>query len=215
MEKINPNYKKKRPFIQAIINFDFYSKLLEKNSPDFSTFFTNHVAATMHRYWKDAYEIPQEISHKKNFKNKLIYESMQLVDHQLKELYKFSEKNNFDLAILDDGFQDKSIKKNFNILCFNSNQLIGNGLVFPSGPLREGLSSIKRANVVVINGKKDNSFEKKINNVSKNIEIFYSNYEPINIKEFQRKRIFAFAGIGNPENFFKMLVENDIDLQKK
>ena len=54
----------------------------------------------MHRYWKDAYEIPQEISHKKNFKNKLIYESMQLVDHQLKELYKFSEKNNFDLWII-------------------------------------------------------------------------------------------------------------------
>ena len=43
------------------------------------------------------------------------------------------EKNNYDLAILDDGFQDKSIKKSFNILCFNSHQLIGNGLVFPLG----------------------------------------------------------------------------------
>tara|TARA_Y100000816_G_C26085668_1_gene572854 strand:+ start:587 stop:1519 length:933 start_codon:yes stop_codon:yes gene_type:complete len=125
------------------------------------------------------------------------------------------EKNNFDLAILDDGFQDKSIKKNFNILCFNSNQLIGNGFVFPAGPLRERLSSIKGANVIVVNGKKDDSFEKKINDISKNIEIFYSNYEPINIKEFKNKKIFAFAGIGNPDNFFKMLIENDIDLQKK
>ena len=43
----------------------------------------------------------------------------------------------YDVAILDDGFQDFSIKKDFSILCFNSNQLIGNGLILPSGPLRE------------------------------------------------------------------------------
>ena len=125
------------------------------------------------------------------------------------------EKNNFDLAILDDGFQDLSIKKNFNILCFNSNQLIGNGFTFPSGPLREKLNSVQRADVVVINGKKNVTFEKKLTNISKNIEIFYSNYEPTNIGEFKNKKVFAFAGIGNPSNFFEMLVENDIDLKKK
>ena len=32
-----------------------------------------------------------------------------------------------DVAILDDGFQDFSIKKDFSIVCFNSRQLIGNG----------------------------------------------------------------------------------------
>ena len=125
------------------------------------------------------------------------------------------EKNNFDLAILDDGFQDWSIKKNFNILCFSSNQLIGNGFTFPSGPLRERLSSLRRADAIVINGNKNVFFERTIRNISKDIEIFYSKYEPINIKEFQNKKIFAFAGIGNPDNFFEMLIENDIDLQKK
>ena len=53
-------------------------------------------------------------------------------------------KKGFDTVILDDGFQDFSIKKDLNILCFNSNQLIGNGLVIPSGPLRENLSAIKK-----------------------------------------------------------------------
>ena len=125
------------------------------------------------------------------------------------------EKNNFDLAILDDGFQDSSIKKDFNILCFNSKQLIGNGFTFPSGPLRERMSSIHRANVVIINGNENVSFEKKIRDISKKIEIFYSNYEPININEFKDKKVFAFAGIGNPENFFEMLEKNNINLQKK
>ncbi len=126
-----------------------------------------------------------------------------------------AEKNNFDLAILDDGFQDPSIKRDFNILCFNSNQLIGNGFTIPSGPLREGLKSVKKANVIVINGKKNDFFEKKILEVSKKVAIFYSNYEPINIDEFKNKKILAFAGIGNPENFFQMLEENKIEIQKK
>ena len=50
---------------------------------------------------------------------------------------------NYDLVILDDGFQDNKIKKNFNIICFNQKQLIGNGRVIPAGPLREKLNSLK------------------------------------------------------------------------
>ena len=125
------------------------------------------------------------------------------------------EKNNFDLAILDDGFQDFSIKKNFNILCFNSNQLIGNGFTFPSGPLRERFNSVRRADVILINGKKNEIFEKRITDISKEIKIFYSSYEPVNIEEFKNKKVLAFAGIGNPDNFFEMLIENGINLKKK
>ena len=55
-----------------------------------------------------------------------------------------AEKEGHDIAILDDGFQDYSIKKNLNILCFNSNQLIGNGMTLPSGPLRENMNAIKK-----------------------------------------------------------------------
>ena len=64
-----------------------------------------------------------------------------------------------DVAILDDGFQDFSIKKNFSILCFNSKQLVGNGFLIPSGPLRESFSSIKKADCIFINGDKNLEFE--------------------------------------------------------
>ena len=70
-------------------------------------------------------------------------------------------KDNHDVAIMDDGFQDFSIKPDFSILCFNSKQLIGNGFTIPSGPLRESFSSIKRADCIFINGKKNLEFEKK------------------------------------------------------
>ena len=45
-----------------------------------------------------------------------------------------------DVVILDDGFQDHKINKNLNVICFNQTQKIGNGLVFPAGPLREDLN---------------------------------------------------------------------------
>ena len=56
-----------------------------------------------------------------------------------------AENKSYDSVILDDGFQDFSIKPNFSILCFNSKQMIGNGLIIPAGPLRESLRAIKRA----------------------------------------------------------------------
>ena len=126
-----------------------------------------------------------------------------------------AEKKQYDVAILDDGFQDYSIKKNLNILCFNSNQLIGNGMTLPSGPLRENLSAFKRTQVVLINGDKDVSFEDKILSISNKIKIFYSKYLPENIEEFKKKNLFAFAGIGNPSNFFKLLSDNNLNVHTK
>lgn len=127
---------------------------------------------------------------------------------------KEAEINNYDAVILDDGFQDYSIKKDLNILCFNSNQLIGNGLLFPSGPLREGMSSIRDAKIIIINGKTNKEFEKKIFEISNNTNIYYSKYLPLNTSQFKGKKILAIAGIGNPDNFFETLKENHLDIQK-
>ena len=48
-----------------------------------------------------------------------------------------AENLKFNSVILDDGLQDYSVNKDIKISCFNSNQLIGNGLVLPSGPLKK------------------------------------------------------------------------------
>ena len=125
-----------------------------------------------------------------------------------------SISDNYDVAILDDGFQDFSIKPSFSILCFNSKQLIGNGFVIPSGPLRENFSSIKRADCIFINGNKNLEFEKKIKEENANLKIFYSKYKIKNLEYFRNKKVVAFAGIGNPQNFFDLLEENNINIKK-
>ena len=121
-------------------------------------------------------------------------------------------KDKADMAILDDGFQDPSIKKNLSIICFNEKQWIGNGLTIPSGPLREPLSSLKRAEIILINGNKNIEIEKRILNKNKKIKIFYFKYILKNIEEFNNKNIVAFAGIGNPINFFDLLEKNNLKI---
>ena len=135
-------------------------------------------------------------------------------DKNRKEAIKSLISDKHDVAILDDGFQDLSIEKDFSILCFNSRQLIGNGFLIPAGPLRESFNSIKKADCVLINGDRNIEFENKINKINKNIKIFYSKYKIKNIENFKNKEVVAFAGIGNPSNFFHLLKENNINIKK-
>ena len=124
-------------------------------------------------------------------------------------------QKDYDPIILDDGFQEYKIKKRISIVCFNGYQLIGNGLVIPSGPLRENLRSLERADIVLINGKININFEKKILRINKNLKIFYSSYKPLNINEFKNKNLMAIASIGNPSNFFRLLDEYSLSIKKK
>ena len=120
--------------------------------------------------------------------------------------------NKANIAILDDGFQDFSINKDLSIICFNEKQWIGNGLTIPSGPLRENLSSLKRADCVIINGNKNKNIENEIVKNNKKIKIFYTKYIPTNLNLIKNKEVIAFAGIGNPENFFDLLKDYNINI---
>jgi tetraacyldisaccharide 4'-kinase len=162
--------------------------------------------AILRKYYKDHTDEHNLI--KKKFRNLILKKNR--VDG-IKE----AEKNGYDCLVLDDGFQDYKIKKNINILCFNENQLIGNGLVLPSGPLRENLSSVKNAEIVLINGKRNYSFEKMILHFNSKIKIFYSYYSCSNVNQFKNKKILALAGIGNPKNFFQLITKEGLNIEKE
>ena len=128
---------------------------------------------------------------------------------------KEAEVDKYDCVILDDGFQDTSIIKNLNIICFNEEQLAGNEMTLPSGPLREPLSSLKNSQIVIINGNINEVFSKKIKTISSDISIYYSHYLPVNLNKFKNHKLLAFAGIGNPHNFFNLLEKNNLQIVKK
>ena len=159
---------------------------------------------------------------KKNYKSH--EDEFRLIESKKIKLYKNSSRavavkeaiiDKFDCVILDDGFQDLSIIKDLNIICFNGEQLAGNELTIPSGPLREPLMSVKNSQIVVINGKTNEVFENKIKEVSNNIDIFYSEYLPVNLNQFTNQKLLSFAGIGNPSSFFNLLEKNNLKVEKK
>ena len=126
-----------------------------------------------------------------------------------------AEANKIDLAILDDGLQDKKIDYDISIACFNSTYGIGNGYLLPAGPLREKLEILKKYSAIFLVGEKKNiklfSMLKKFNN-----KIFYSKYVPTNIKSFDRKKSYLyFCGIGNPEEFENTLNKYKFKISKK
>ena len=121
----------------------------------------------------------------------------------------------FNCAVLDDGYQDFEIKKNLNIICFNIDQKIGNGYTIPSGPLRQNLRSLKECNLILINGKKDVEFEQKLLKYNSKLIFFYYNYYAKNLLDLKNKKLIAFAGIGNPKNFFNFLKLNQLNIIKE
>lgn len=100
--------------------------------------------------------------------------------------------------IMDDGFQNSSIKKDISILVFDESIGFGNGFLLPAGPLREKKSAIRRADAIILIKRK---------NVARNFAL------PTDIPVFKAKNteicpyndktpVIVFAGIGYPEKFF-------------
>ncbi|MDA1192667.1 MAG: hypothetical protein O3A46_13425 [Candidatus Poribacteria bacterium] len=59
-EKLNPTRTVRRRSYQAVLGFDVFMKQVNKTKPDFASFFSNHVASSMHRYWAAAFPADYE-----------------------------------------------------------------------------------------------------------------------------------------------------------
>ena len=124
---------------------------------------------------------------------------------------------NFQLAILDDGLQQKNINYDLKIVCFNSEYALGNEYTLPAGPLRENLDEVKNYDLIFLNGEKKNSkLLSKLKSLNKNLKIFQGKYKPTNLKNFDlKKKYLMFCGIGNPNEFKKTLIKYKFKISKK
>ena len=129
---------------------------------------------------------------------------------------KIAEKS-FDLAILDDGLQQKNIEYDLKIVCINSYEGFGNNFLIPAGPLRENLYELRNYDIAFLNGfKKNKKLKKKIKEINKNLKIYDAIYEPINLKRYNLKKKFLFfCGIGNPHEFENTLKKFKFKIKKK
>ena len=128
---------------------------------------------------------------------------------------KQAEQSKFDVAIIDDGLQDRSINYDKRIVCFNNINWIGNGMVIPSGPLRESLYNIKKYDFIFLNGNLENleNIKKEILKIHSEANIYIGQYKILNINEINLENNYlAFSGIGNHKTFVSTLKEHKINV---
>ena len=119
------------------------------------------------------------------------------------------------ILIFDDGLQDKKISYDIEFVCFDQKNWLGNGLLLPSGPLREKIKSLKKYSCVFLkkNGEDMSNKIQLIKNINPNIKIFYTHFEPLNIDQFDKsEKYLIFSGIGNPNDFKSLLIKNKLNI---
>ena len=101
--------------------------------------------------------------------------------------------------VMDDGFQNSSIKKNISVLVFDEQIGFGNGFLLPAGPLREMPSAIQRADAIIVI--KKTKIAKNFY-LPTNIPVFYATNKEI-CPYNENTPVVVFAGIGYPNKFFE------------
>lgn len=116
---------------------------------------------------------------------------------------KKAQEDGAQVVILDDGFQNRSLVKDFSILVIDKGFKLGNEMLLPAGPLREPLFlALPRTDLICIASA---NLNKEPLRIKSECPTFNVNTKIINTKHHEGKKYIALVGIGLPEKFFNTL----------
>jgi tetraacyldisaccharide 4'-kinase len=132
------------------------------------------------------------------------------------------------IFILDDGFQHWALYRDIDILLIDATNPFGNEKLFPEGRLREPLSSMKRANIIVLT-KTDladkntiSVIDQKIKQYNTEAPVFTASHksvalinasgESVDPDTLKGRKIYAFSGIANGDYFRDILTAGGADI---
>ena len=129
--------------------------------------------------------------------------------NRISAVRKLLQDTDTNIVISDDGLQHYKMDRDLEIVIFDGNRGVGNGLCLPAGPLREPLDRIEDADFFISSS--------KIIDLNTKHHKYLMNYQPIewariaDNKRFRAdswplsKNVHAVAGISNPAKFYKTL----------
>jgi tetraacyldisaccharide 4'-kinase len=130
-----------------------------------------------------------------------------------------AHKMGAEIIIMDDGFQNPSVKKDLSIIVIDGEVGFGNGRLIPAGPLREDIAiGLSRASAVIIIGEDKLDLKSTLSNfatypVQEPLKVITAQLKPIdNPQLLSKKKVLAFTGIGRPEKFFNTLTKMDCNI---
>lgn len=113
------------------------------------------------------------------------------------------------IVVMDDGLQNGSIAKDFTLAVIDGRRGIGNGCVFPAGPLRAPLlAQLARTDALLAVGEESGARE-AVTSVtdlarSRGLPVLHGRLAPdaAAVRALKPQKVLAFAGIGDPDKFF-------------
>ena len=135
-----------------------------------------------------------------------------------------------DLFVLDDGFQHFRLERDFDLVLIDADDPFGGGELVPLGRLREPLSGLARASAFLLTrtqaGGDYRSIEERLRQLNPSAPIYRSSVETVVLRDvvggkdlpfegLARRRVLAFAGLGNPEAFFRSLEDSGATLTER
>jgi tetraacyldisaccharide 4'-kinase len=122
------------------------------------------------------------------------------------------------VILMDDGFQSPAIVKDASLIVIDSERGLGNGQVFPAGPLRAPLRpQLARTDALIIvgNGNAAAAVAAEITAQGKPVLRAHLKPDEAMVAQLRGKRVLAFAGIGDPTRFFNTLRASGIDVAEQ
>ena len=135
------------------------------------------------------------------------------------------EKFQPDVILLDDGFQHLSLNRDLDIVLVNSKDIRSDHKLIPSGRLREPISNLDRADIIIITKsnihKPSNYLRNKIENFNRPIIyneiqiedlLQYKNNEINKLEKIANKKVYLFSALGDNESFKKIMDNTDAEI---
>jgi tetraacyldisaccharide 4'-kinase len=135
-----------------------------------------------------------------------------------------------DAFILDDGFQHRRVQRQLDIVLIDSTNPFGNGQLIPRGILREPLSALKRAQIIVLTKSNENpsvsqELEERLRRINESCVIAWAAHVPQELVEInvvgpvtcdvlRDQRVISFCSIGDPKSFSVSLSDLGVEVKK-
>lgn len=123
---------------------------------------------------------------------------------------KAAQAQGADIIVMDDGLQNPSLVKDLTIAVVDARRGIGNGCVFPAGPLRAPLAAqLPHCQAILFVGEADPTDALFAATRQRALPVFHGELAPDSdaLNALADRKLLAFAGIGNPEKFFATLTQ--------
>jgi tetraacyldisaccharide 4'-kinase len=125
-------------------------------------------------------------------------------------------KDGFEYIIIDDGFQHRGLYRDIDIVCIEGEHPFGNGLLLPSGSLRERKKALKRADIIVIMDPPPNKPAMGLKTAAPTVKAYK---KVVGVKsvdgssvDISNNKLVAFCGLGNPDSFRGSLANCDCEI---